>query len=103
MTTTREAQVRLVAMKEGRRPSDYRTPPGGPLRLGDRVVLCYHTEHGRGPNWPFEYLSADVTEDAGHGYRGRIIHDAFPPLLPPEKRFAEGDTITFQAEHIVDI
>ncbi|HEY2911182.1 MAG TPA: hypothetical protein VGI99_13110 [Gemmataceae bacterium] len=96
-----EAKVKLCEMSRQR--TDHRTPPGGAPRTGDRVTLSYETEHDKLPLWASEYMLVEVIQASAGNYRGRIPHDAFEPLLPPEKRFATGDEIGFTDKHIVEI
>ena len=92
--------IRLCTWPDRGQPGDFRTPPGGPPRIGDRITLEFHTEHNR-PEWKFEYLTVEVVERVGDKFRGRVLDTPAEYLLPPGKLTA-GDVLTFTNEHVFD-
>ncbi|HEY3789878.1 MAG TPA: hypothetical protein VGL71_13540 [Urbifossiella sp.] len=99
----KENTLSLFERPTGENPRDFRSPPGGPPRIGDRVTLCYRTEHAGPPgHWQSEFAKVSIFAQQGEQFRGRVLHDAFKGLLPPEKEFKTGDVLTFTAKHVFD-
>ena len=91
---------RVVLVQYGRPPRDYRSPPGGPVRVGDRVTVSVRTVPTVLVCYEWEYVHVAVSEELPGGrFAGVVACRLMPEAFNPDV-FAEGSRLVFEAGHV---